>query len=85
MSKKDRFIKDIGQPLYEKVKDYIIPQSDLQLEENIGSGFFADVYKAELGAFGTVAAKRKKGLCPWYSTAWVTMKHQFTSMGISCM
>ena len=63
MSGQDKFVRDIGLELYEKIKDYIVPWSDIQLGNNIGSGHFADVYEAALVSRGIqVAAKIKKGM-----------------------
>ena len=62
MAEKSKFIRDIGQVLYDKIKDYIVPLHDIRLGDNIGSGFFADVYEGQLISKGMqVAAKRKKG------------------------
>ena len=62
MALENKFIRDIGPVLHEKIKDYMIPLSDIRLGNSIGSGFFADVYEATLISTRThVAAKRKKG------------------------
>ena len=62
MALENKFIRDIGPALHEKIKDYMIPLSDIQLGNSIGSGFFADVYEATLiSTESHVAAKRKKG------------------------